>query len=176
LYLCVLILWICFQGPTGPAGPQGRPGLPGPSGLPGFPGERGLPGLPVRILTHAHTLLSLFFIVLWWWSLFSVELQGMPGLKGEMGPPGPFGPQGDKGAQGIPGSEGPPGTEGRQGLPGASGKPGEKGEIVSTYSTEWSLIESPKVWGFWYIFYTNKSYLGRRLRDWKTVSFEDWGW
>lgn len=68
--------------------------------------------------------------------------QGMPGIKGEIGPPGLPGPSGDKGVQGEPGKDGEPGPQGSQGSKGPPGPIGLKGDRVYIYIHNMTRINS----------------------------------
>lgn len=75
------------------------------------------------------------FIKVELWNIVFINLirfskQGMPGIKGEIGPPGLPGPSGDKGVQGEPGKDGEPGPQGSQGSKGPPGPIGLKGDRV----------------------------------------------
>lgn len=129
-----------FDGPQGPAGPQGERGLQGPAGpqgergLQGETGPRGADGtVAFDDLTDEQRE-----------SLRGPQgIQGERGLQGETGPQGerglqgergpqgetgPAGPQGETGPQGERGIQGEQGPQGKQGIQGIQGEPGLQGE------------------------------------------------
>ncbi|XP_056448357.1 collagen alpha-1(XI) chain-like [Gadus chalcogrammus] len=123
------------KGETATMGEPGEEGLSGKRGVQGLPGATGPQGEEGDEGLHVHLIVSVIrhpFV-------FSLNLQGAPGVTGVIGPqgvngsegdPGPSGPRGRRGPQGPPGSMGglgPAGPRGPLGQPGISGPPGLKG-------------------------------------------------
>ena len=102
-----IILPIPFQGPQGPAGPQGVQGVQGPVGQQGPQGSQG----PIGNQGVQGPQGSI----------------GPQGLQGPIGPQGPQGLQGTQGNQGFQGVQGPNGTQGFQGDQGPQGSQGFQG-------------------------------------------------
>ena len=102
-----IILPIPFQGPQGPAGPQGVQGVQGPVGQQGPQGSQG----PIGNQGVQGPQGSI----------------GSQGLQGTIGPQGPQGLQGTQGNQGFQGVQGPNGTQGFQGDQGPQGSQGFQG-------------------------------------------------
>jgi len=102
-----IVLPIPFQGPQGPAGPQGVQGVQGPVGQQGPQGSQG----PIGNQGVQGPQGSI----------------GSQGLQGPIGPQGPQGLQGTQGNQGFQGVQGPTGTQGFQGDQGPQGSQGFQG-------------------------------------------------
>jgi hypothetical protein len=93
--------WDSYEGPQGPAGPQGEIGPQGPAGLDGAVGPQGPPGV--------------------------AGADGQDGTVGPQGPPGVAGADGQDGTVGLQGPPGVAGADGQDGAVGPQGPPGPQG-------------------------------------------------